>query len=95
VEEIPSRTVHNDSMNEKPPAIPIEEKIRIHSAVILKELNLTLPELNEIQQRGFLNRISLDGLHTLEAEGTPVARGRIIRRRGKYFFKITETGEES
>jgi len=82
-------------MNEKKTAIPIDEKIRIHSTVILKELKLTLPELNEIQQKGHLDRISLAGLFTLEAEGTPIARGRIVHSRGKYCFKVTKTGEES
>ena len=87
--------LHNDGMKEKTPAIPMHERILIHSAVILKELNLTLPELDEIQQKGLPDRISLSGQFTLESEGTPIARGRIVRRLGKYCFKVTQTGEES
>ncbi len=70
---------------------PISERISISTALILERRRLSASELDAIESSGTYAP-SLGAICELEAGGQVVARGKIVRRGGKSFFKVTETG---
>jgi hypothetical protein len=70
------------------------DRIRVPTRVIVHRSELAAAALAELVQRGEL--ASERGVTCeLEAGGVVVARGRIVRRRGGYYFKVLETTEEA
>jgi hypothetical protein len=72
----------------------ILERIRIPTRIIVHRLALTPGTLAAIVRTGTFTPI--DGaVCELEAGGKVIARGKIVRRRGEFFFKVRETAEEA
>ncbi len=70
------------------------ERIRIPTRVIVHRLELTPEALAEIVRTGTFTPV--DGaVCELEAGAKVIARGRIVRRRGGFVFKVRETAEEA
>lgn len=69
------------------------ERIRIPTRIIVHRSELTPNALADIVRTRTLT--PADGaVCELEAGGKIVARGRIVRRRGAYWFKVGETAKE-
>jgi len=70
------------------------ERVRIPTRIIVHRLALTPGALADIVRTGTFT--PADGaVCELEAGGKIVARGRIVRRRGGFFFKVSEVAEEA
>jgi hypothetical protein len=70
--------------------IPRGDKIMIRPALILDRKELSPAELAEIQNNGRLSSTDAS-LFELEVQGLTIARGKLIKKKGKYYFKIIET----
>jgi hypothetical protein len=72
----------------------ILERIRIPTRIIVHRLALTPGTLADIVRTGTFT--PTDGaVCELEAGGKTIARGKIVRKRGGFFFKVRETAEEA
>jgi hypothetical protein len=71
---------------------PIASRVRLPAAVVVRRLDLSPAEVEGIVDGGVF---SPSGGETCELEvgGLCVARGRILRRGGKSYFKLTELAE--
>jgi hypothetical protein len=70
------------------------ERIRIPTRIIVHRLALTPGALADIVRTGTFT--PADGaVCELEAGGKIIARGRIVRRRGGFFFKVGDIAEEA
>jgi hypothetical protein len=69
------------------------DRLRLPTRIIVNRSALTAAGLAEAIQKG---EYAPDGGETCElaAGGQVLARGRIVRRRGRYFFKVLETAKE-
>lgn len=68
------------------------ERIRIPARVIVHRAELTPGALADIVRAGSL-AAARGAVCELEAGGKVIARGRIVRRRGEFFFKVRETAK--
>ncbi len=73
---------------------PIAGRVSLPTAVILHRLTLTPEDIGRIVTEGALAPVGEPACE-LEIGGQCVARGRIVRRRGAWFFKVTEMNEIS
>ncbi len=71
----------------------ILERITLPTRIIVQRVDLSMVMLAEIAQKGELGPAGGETCE-LEAGGQVIARGKIVRRRGGYYFKVLETGEE-
>jgi len=71
----------------------ILERIALPSRIIVQRTSISTAVLAEIVQKGVLAPAGGETCD-LEAGGQVLARGRIVRRRGEYYFKVLETGKE-
>jgi len=71
----------------------ILDRIKLPTRAIVQRVPLTPSALGALARDGAL---AAEGGTTCELEsgGQIIARGRIVRRRGEYFFKVQEIGEE-
>jgi hypothetical protein len=71
----------------------ILDTVKFPTRIIVQRIALTPAGLGALAQDG---ELAAEGGVTceLEAGGQVIARGKIVRRRGGYFFKVRETGEE-
>ena len=71
----------------------ILERIFLPSRIVVHRLDLTTEALAEILRTGALDAA---GEHScdLEVGGRTLARGRIVRRRGEYYLRVLQIGEE-
>jgi len=69
--------------------IPKGDKIMIRPSLILDRKELSPSELVEIQKKGTLDKTK-SSIFELNAQGLTIARGKLIKKRGKYYFKIIE-----
>jgi len=70
---------------------PISEEVQLNANVILHRAKLSTDELGDIRRKGeiFLeNNKSED--YELEVNGLTIAYGRIVKKKGEYYFKISE-----
>jgi hypothetical protein len=65
----------------------ILERVTLPTRIIVSRSQLSAAELAGIAQKGELTPAGEDTCE-LEAGGQILARGRIVRRRGRYFFKV-------
>ncbi|MDC7234010.1 MAG: hypothetical protein PQJ58_12325 [Spirochaetales bacterium] len=73
--------------------IPQGDKITIRPSLILDRQEISSEEMMEIQEKGSL-KITKTSIFELDAQGLTIARGKLIKKRGKYYFKITEMAGE-
>jgi hypothetical protein len=70
------------------------DRITLPTRIIVNRRELSAQAFGEIVQKGALEPAG-DDTCELEAGGQVLARGRIVKRRGRYYFKVLETaGEE-
>ncbi len=69
------------------------ERVLLPTRIVVHRLELTTEALAEAIRSGELVPAS-EGSCELESGGQVLARGRIVRRRGEYYFKVLGTGEE-
>ena len=76
------------------------ERVRIPTRIIVHRLALTPGALADIVRAGTFKPsdgavCELEAGGKVIARGKIVARGRIVRRRGGFFFKVSEVAEEA
>ena len=71
----------------------ILDTVKFPTRIIIQRISLTPAGLGALAQDGELTAAG-DVACELEAGGQVIARGKIVRRRGGYFFKVRETGKE-
>jgi hypothetical protein len=68
---------------------PIASRVTLPSIVVVRDLKLSYAAV-----KGIMENVGFEpsGSETCELEvgGQRIARGRIVRKRGEYFFKVTE-----
>jgi hypothetical protein len=69
------------------------DRITIPTRVIVNRIELTTAALAETLSKGELAPTG-ESACELEAGGQIMARGKIVRRRGRFFFKVLEAAEE-
>jgi hypothetical protein len=69
------------------------DRVTIPTRIIVNRLELTTAALAEILSKGELAPTD-EGTCELETGGQIIARGKIVRRRGRYFFKVLESAAE-
>jgi hypothetical protein len=70
---------------------PLAEKVRLASRVVLHRTALSIREILAIRQRGGYGPVpGRSAGCELVAGGQVLARGRIVRRRGKCWFQVLE-----
>ncbi|HSV91454.1 MAG TPA: hypothetical protein VLH81_00200 [Desulfobacterales bacterium] len=70
------------------------DRVRIPTRIIVNRLALTPGALADIVRTGTFTPAG-GAVCELEAGGKIIAWGRIVRRRGGYFFKVREVAEEA
>jgi len=70
----------------------ILDRVTLPTRIIVNRVQLTAAALSDLVSKGEFS----PGGETceLEAGGQVLARGKIVRRRGAYFFKVVETAKE-
>jgi len=75
---------------------PIAATVKLGSTVVLHRRKMNTEELLSLESQGSLQVSSdPDETYELEINGTTIARGAIVRKRGEYFFKVKEMLGES
>jgi flagellar motor switch/type III secretory pathway protein FliN len=69
------------------------DRIQLPTRIVVHRTELTTAALAAIVQKGELAPAD-GGTCELEAGGQVLARGKIVRKRGRYFFKVLETAKE-
>lgn len=70
---------------------PVASNIRLPVTAVVERPELSAREIIEIRQQGEYGPVEVDGrLCEIEAGGQVIARGKVVRRRGRYFLKIVE-----
>ncbi len=70
---------------------PIAEKVRLKGRIVVQRTSLTPGEVQALRERGAYGPIPKpDQVCELEVGGKTIARGKIVRRRGEYYFKVLE-----
>jgi len=73
----------------------IAEKIRLESRIVLQRTKLSPGDLVEISKKKEYGPVPQDErLCELEVGGLVLAKGRIVKKRGEYYFKVTEMPED-
>jgi len=71
------------------------EIVRLDGNVILNKTRLSADDLMGIRQAGELNlENDRSGEYELEVNGLTIAKGRIIKKKGEYYLKISEINKE-
>ena len=71
---------------------PLAGRVALPTRIVIHRRRLTAAAVEEIRRRGRLDPIpEEERVCELEAGGMVVARGRLVRRRGDWYFKVTET----
>jgi hypothetical protein len=70
----------------------ILDRVTLPTRIIVKRMELTAAALAQVLQSGELSPAD-GGVCELEAGGQVLARGRIVKRGGKFWFKVTEAAE--
>jgi hypothetical protein len=69
------------------------DRIQLPTRIVVHRAELTTAVLAVVVQKGELAPADGDTCE-LEAGGQVLARGKIVRKRGRYFFKVLETAKE-
>jgi hypothetical protein len=72
---------------------PIAARVALPASVVLRRLSISPEEAASAAESGNFSPSGGEGVCELEVGGQCVARGRIVRRRGKSFFKVVEINE--
>jgi hypothetical protein len=72
---------------------PIAERVALPTRIIERRLSLSPAEVSDIIESGSLAPEG-GAVCELEIGGQRIAAGRIVRKRGKCYFKLREMGKE-
>jgi hypothetical protein len=70
---------------------PIAERVSLQTYLVLDRMRLSAGDIEGIRRAGSYEP-SVPSICELEAGGQVIASGKIVKRRGKYFLKVIETG---
>jgi hypothetical protein len=70
---------------------PVAEGVTLPTRLVLERRRLSGVDIDEIRAAGTFEA-SPGALCELEAGGQVIAVGKIVKRRGKFFLKVLETG---
>ena len=74
---------------------PIAESVHVQGNVVLHRMKLSTEDLAEIRRNGeFITERDKSKRYELEINGLTVAAGRIVKKRGDYYFKVTDISRE-
>ena len=74
---------------------PVAESVHVQGNVVLHRMKLSTDDLAEILKNGeFITERDKSKRYELEINGLTVAAGRIVKKRGEYFFKVTDITRE-
>ena len=74
---------------------PIAESVHVQGNIVLHRMKLSTDDLAEIRRNGeFIIGREKGKRYELEINGLTVAAGRIVKKRGEYFFKVTDITRE-
>jgi hypothetical protein len=72
---------------------PLLHRVMVPTRVVVHQNRLSPREVAALKAAGEYGPIpEEERLCVLEAGGVPLARGRIVRRRGRVYFKVVEAG---
>jgi hypothetical protein len=72
---------------------PMASRVTLPTRIILRRFDLGPEEVGSIVESGRLKSGDAGRTCELEIGGQRVAGGRIVKRRGEFFFKVREMGE--
>ena len=82
----------SESMFESFSNSPVAEKVKLDTRVVLHRTRLSPEDVAVIRQSKEYGPIPRrEQICELEAGGRALARGKIVRRGGEYFFKVSES----
>lgn len=67
---------------------PLARKVKAESAVILQRVNLSPADLLQIKRDKEYTIPKSEEICELEAGGQILAEGKIVKRKGEYYFKV-------
>ena len=70
---------------------PIARTVALQGRVVVHSMSLTLKELSTFLSQKVSSIGGRRGLYDLEVGGQMIARGRIVKKRDGYYFKVTKT----
>ena len=71
---------------------PLAGKIKLPTRIVIQRTQLTPGELMQIKESGRYGPIpKREEICELEAGGSVLARGKIVRRRGETYFKVLDS----
>ena len=71
------------------------EKIKLDTKVVIQRTTLSPQDLIRIQKAGEYGPVPFkEQICELEAGGQVLAKGKIVKKRGEYYFKVIENYEE-
>ncbi len=74
---------------------PIAESVHVEGNVILHRMKLNTDDLADILKNGeYITERNKSKKYELEINGLTVAVGRIVNKRGEFFFKVTDISRE-
>ncbi|MBI9098713.1 MAG: hypothetical protein JEY91_09555 [Spirochaetaceae bacterium] len=74
---------------------PIAETVHVEGNVILQRMKLSTDDLLNIRERGELvTEQNKNKLYELEVNGLTIATGRVIKKRGEFYFKVIAMNRE-
>ena len=74
---------------------PIAESVHVQGNVVLHRMKLSTDDLVEIRKNGeLIMKKDISRKYDLEVNGLTVAAGRIVKKKGEYYLKITDIARE-
>ncbi|MBA7682456.1 hypothetical protein ES703_90806 [subsurface metagenome] len=85
----------SESMFESFSNSPVAEKVKLDTRIVLHRTRLSPEDMAVIRQSKEYGPIPREQeVCELEVGGQVIARGRIIRKKGAWYFKVRETAEK-
>ena len=75
---------------------PIADSVHVQGNVVLHRMKLSTDDFMDIRKnREFFTEREKSRNYELEVNGVVIAAGRIVKKKGEYYFKVSEiSGEE-
>ncbi len=75
---------------------PIAESVELETNVILNRVKLSTDDVIEMKKKGkFSVDLSKRDTYELEVNGLVIAKGRIVKTKGEFYFKVSELAKEN
>ncbi len=75
---------------------PIADSVKVPGNIVLHSMKLSSEDLMNIREQGeFTVNGSKNEYYELEVNGLTIATGKIVKKSGGYFFKVSEMDKEN